>query len=120
MSNVPENELEQNLDSILTRAQSERIVTSRHGKPCAVLIGIEDYDSEDVGLASSEDFWRRIRQRRASGKSLPLAEVEARLRIKSGKPAGKRPVTRKGRKHSCMQWSLTTRHLAMPTRPTQR
>jgi prevent-host-death family protein len=42
MSNVPENELEQNLDSILTRAQSERIVTSRHGKPCAVLIGIED------------------------------------------------------------------------------
>jgi prevent-host-death family protein len=89
MSDVPEKELEQNLESILTRAQSERIVISRHGKPRAVLIGIEDYDSEDVGLASSEDFWRMIRQRRASGKSIPLAEVEARFGITSGKPVGK-------------------------------
>jgi prevent-host-death family protein len=100
MSNIPEKELEQNLDSILTRAQSERIVISRRGKPCVVLVGIEDYDSEDLGLASSEDFWRMIRQRRASGKSLPLAEVEARLGLTSGKPPGNRSVSRKARKHS--------------------
>ncbi len=100
MSNVPKEELQQNLDSILTRAQSERIVISRRGKPCAVLVGIEDYDAEDLGLASSEDFWRLIRLRRASGKSLPLAEVEARLGIASEKPSGKRAATRKSRKHS--------------------
>ena len=100
MSNVREKELQENLDSILTRAQSERIVISRHGKPCAVLVGIEDYDAEDLGLASSEDFWRMIRLRRASGKSLPLAEVEARLKITSGKSAGKRSATRKARKHT--------------------
>jgi prevent-host-death family protein len=100
MSNVPEKELQQNLDSILTRAQSERIVIFRRGKPCAVLVGIEDYDAEDLGLASSEDFWRMIRQRRGGGKSLPLAEVEARSGITSGKPAGKRAATRKARKHS--------------------
>ena len=100
MSNVPEKELQQNLDSILTRAQTERIVISRRGKPCAVLVGIEDYDAEDLGLASSEEFWRMIRLRRASGKSFPRAEVEARLGIMSGKPAGKRAATRKTRKHS--------------------
>ena len=74
MSSVPEKELQQNLDSILTRAQSERIVISRRG--FAVLVGIEDYDVEDLALASSDDLWRTIRQRRASGNSLPLSEVE--------------------------------------------
>ena len=56
MSTVPDEELQHNLDSILTRAQSERIVISRRGKACAVLVGIEDYDAEDLELASSEDF----------------------------------------------------------------
>ena len=64
MRSVPEKELQANLDSILTRAQSEYIVISRRGKPCAVLVGIEEYDSEDLELASSEDFWRMVRQRR--------------------------------------------------------
>ncbi len=100
MKNVPEIELQKDLDAILTRAQSERVVISRRGKPCAVLVGIEDYDVEDVRLASSEDFWRTIRQRRTSGKSIPLAEVEARLGIASGKPAGKRAASGKTRKRS--------------------
>ncbi len=102
MRSVPEKELRINLDAILTRAQSERIVISRHGKPCAVLVGIEDYDAEDLELASSDDFWRMIRMRRASGKSLPIAEVEERLGTgtTSGKPAGRGAATRKARKHS--------------------
>jgi prevent-host-death family protein len=100
MSNVPEKELQQNLDSILTRAQSERIVISRHGKPCAVLVGIEAYDAEDLALASSADFWRMIQRRRASGKSLPIAEVERRLGITRGKPAGKGAPPKKARKNS--------------------
>jgi prevent-host-death family protein len=100
MSNVPETELQHNLDSILTRAQSERIVISRRGKPCAVLVGIEDYDAEDLALAGSEDLWRTIRARRADGKSVPLAEVEARLGVASGAPAGKRAATKSPRKRS--------------------
>jgi len=61
---------------------------------------IEDYDAEDLELARSEDFWRMIRLRRAGERSLPLAEVGARLETTGGKPAGKRAATRKGRKHS--------------------
>jgi hypothetical protein len=43
MSDVPEKELQHNLDSILTRAQRERIAISRPVKPCAVLVGIENH-----------------------------------------------------------------------------
>jgi prevent-host-death family protein len=100
MTNVPERELKVNLDEILTRAQSERVVISRRGKPCAVLVGIETYDAEDLLLATSEDFWQMIRRRRAGGKSLPLAEVEERLRITSSKHAAKRRVTPRPRKSS--------------------
>jgi prevent-host-death family protein len=100
MRSVAEKELQADLDSILTRAQSERIVISRRGKPCAVLVGIEDYDREDLKLARSEDFWRMIRERRASGKSVPIAEVEVRLGITSGKRAPKRTTTSKARKRS--------------------
>ena len=95
MSNIPAKELQQNLESILDRAQSERIVISRHGKPCAVLLGIEAYDAEDLLLATSEDFWRMIRDRRSSGKSLLLTAVEARLGITGGK-RGASPKSRKG------------------------
>ena len=87
MSDIPETDLQQNLSSILTRAQRERIVISRRGKPCAVLVGIENYDAEDLELARSEDFRRMISQRRTSGKSVPLTEVEARLGITSRAPA---------------------------------
>jgi prevent-host-death family protein len=95
MTNVPEKELQLNLDAILTRAQSERVVISRRGRPCAVLVGIEDYDAEDLRLASSEDFWKLIRQRRTRGKSVPIAEVEAKLGIGTSKPKrGRTPSAR--------------------------
>lgn len=97
MTYVPEKELQNNLDSILTRAQSARIVISRRGKPCAVLLGIEDYDAEDLQQAASEDFWRMISDRRARGKSVPLAELETRLGIGTAKPITKRRSAGKAR-----------------------
>lgn len=91
MKSIPDDELRINLDSSLSRAQTERIVISRHGKPCAVLVGIEDYDVEDAGLASSVDFWRMIRERRAADASVSLDVVEERLgitRIKAADEGG--------------------------------
>ena len=85
MKTIPANELQTNLDAVLNSSQSERILISREGKPCAVLVGIQDYDAEDVELAMSSDFWRMIHQRRTEGSSVPLAEVEARLTSRRGK-----------------------------------
>jgi prevent-host-death family protein len=100
VKDVREKELQTHLDAILTLAQSERIVISRRGKPCAVLVGIENYDAEDLSLASSGKFWRMIRARRTSGPELPLEEVEKRLGVTSKRPTGKRAASRRGRKHS--------------------
>ncbi len=98
MKNIAAKELNENLDAVLSSAQAERIVISRHGKPCAVLVGIEDYDAEDLRLASSQDFWRMIRSRRTGGKSIPLSDVERQLKSAGRRPASKRPV-RKQAKH---------------------
>ena len=100
MKNVAAKELKANLDAVLSSAQEERILISRHGKPCAVLVGIEDYDTEDLRLASSADFWQMIRSRRTSGKSIPLSEVEARLASANRKPVLKRAATKKAKKRA--------------------
>ncbi len=79
MKTIPAAELCANLDAVLASSQKERILISRKGKPCAVLVGIQDYDPEDFRLATSADFWQMIRQRRSHGRSVPLTDVEAKL-----------------------------------------
>lgn len=100
MKRIPIKDLERDVEAVINSAQSERIVISRGGKPCALLVGIENYDAEDMRLANSEDFWRMIHQRRTRGESIPLAEVEARLNEPSTRPTKKRAASKKGRKRS--------------------
>ena len=54
------------------------MVITRQGKPSAVVLGLESYDEEDLRLAISPEFWNMIQVRR-QGRSIPLAEVKARL-----------------------------------------
>ncbi|MGH7136564.1 MAG: hypothetical protein ACREHD_12550, partial [Pirellulales bacterium] len=63
--------------------------------PCAVLVGIEDYDAEDMRLASSKDFWQMMHDRRTRGRSIPLEEAEARLEKRVGQPAKKQTAAKK-------------------------
>lgn len=99
MKTIPVRDLQTNLDGVLNSSQNERIVIYREGKPCAVLVGIQDYDGEDLQLATSPDFWLMIRQRRAEGSSIPLAEVESQLATRRGKSAAQRSAARKPRNH---------------------
>jgi len=100
MKNIASKDLKENLDAVLNSAQAERIVISRHGKPCAVLVGIEDYDAEDLQLASSQDFWQMIHSRRTHGKSIPLSEVESHLAGTRRKAVSKRAAPKKAKKSS--------------------
>lgn len=81
MKAIRATELQANLDEILDQAQGGRILISRRGKPCAVLVGVESYDAEDWELAGSPEFWEMIQQRRTEGRSIPLADVEKRFGI---------------------------------------
>ena len=93
MTPVAVKELQTNTTAVLDRAQRERVVITRRGKPCAVVIGVENYDEEDFELARSADFWRLIEERRR-GPMVPLAAVKRRLaKAKSGngKAKGRKP-----------------------------
>jgi PHD/YefM family antitoxin component YafN of YafNO toxin-antitoxin module len=98
MKTIPAKELQTNLDALLTASQNDRIVILREGQPCPVLIGIQDYDAENLELATSPDFWLMIEQRRSEGNSIPLAEVEARLGTRPGKAPSRRAAPKKSRK----------------------
>ncbi len=81
MKPIAIEELRTNATAIMDRAQSERILITRRGKPCAVVVGVENYDQEDFELAQSADFWRMIEARRKESPSIPLAEVKRQLGI---------------------------------------
>ncbi|HZU35607.1 MAG TPA: type II toxin-antitoxin system Phd/YefM family antitoxin [Gemmataceae bacterium] len=97
MKTIPAKELQTKLDAVLNSSQKERIVISRAGKPCAILVGIQDYDAEDLQLAASPDFWLMIGQRRSEGRSIPLAEVETLLKTRRAKPSAARRPPKKRR-----------------------
>jgi prevent-host-death family protein len=87
MKSVSAAEARRNLEAVLDRAQTERVVVVRGGKPSAVIVGIEGYDAEDLALAKSPGFWQLIESRR-SGKEIALEDLKARLR-NGGRPARK-------------------------------
>jgi prevent-host-death family protein len=81
MKSISADYAQTNLKAVLNSAQKERIVVTRRGKPCALILGIESYDEEDLQLASSPGFWRMIEKRRREP-SISLAELKLRLRAK--------------------------------------
>lgn len=67
------------LDTAISKAQRERVVITRDGKPVALLIGVEGLDEEQLQLGSSDKFWRLIEERRAQ-KTIGRAELEKKIR----------------------------------------
>ena len=63
------------LNTCIEDAQHKRVVITRHGKPIALVIGVEGMDEEQVQLGSSDKFWTLIGERRAQ-KTLSRGELE--------------------------------------------
>jgi|SRR5262249_30281994 len=80
MRMVGVREAQAQLSGLVSRSQKERIILTRHGKPVAVISGVEGMDVEDVLLGQDPDFAKLIASRRRSKKPLlSLGEVKARL-----------------------------------------
>ena len=79
MKTMTVREAQADLAAVVETAQHDRVVLERDGKPCAIIVGLDNYDAEDFAWASSREFWEMIEARRTSGNSSPLAEVRARL-----------------------------------------
>lgn len=54
------------LSDLVDEAQKEPVCLTRHGKPVAVLTGVEGADLGTVILENSPEFWRELERRRKS------------------------------------------------------
>jgi hypothetical protein len=60
------------------KAQKQKILITKRGKPYAVVTGLENLDEEDLAYCGSEEFWAMIDASRKSP-TTPLDKVEAEL-----------------------------------------
>jgi prevent-host-death family protein len=72
-------DLQKNLKESIDNAQQDRVVITRHGKPAAVLIGVEGEDWDSVVLETDPKFWKLIHDRRKQP-TVPLGEIKKRLK----------------------------------------
>jgi prevent-host-death family protein len=90
MKTVALREAKQSLSGFVAQAQRERVLITKHGKPAALVIGVEGQDIEDVLLSQDPDFWKLVEARRRQP-TLSIAEVRAKV-------AAPKPVRRARRK----------------------
>ncbi len=95
MKTVALREAKQSLSGFVARSQRERVLITKHGRPAAVVIGVEGHDFEDVLLAEDPAFWRLIEERRRQ-RTLSIVDVRERLgigpkRSRRRKKAGRPP-----------------------------
>ena len=73
------SEAKNDICSIIREAEKEEILITRHGKPCAVVIGFRDEDDWfDYRITHDEKFLRRIAKAREEirkGAYVPLEEL---------------------------------------------
>jgi prevent-host-death family protein len=68
------------LPRLVKLAQREKYLLTHHGRPAALLVGVEGYDYEDIVRMLDPEFWKMLAERRASIRpALALAELDERL-----------------------------------------
>lgn len=82
MKTIPVRDLQKKIKECVDEAQLDRVVITRHGKPAAVLVGVEGEEWEDVVLQTDPAFWKLIRARRKQP-TLSLDELKKRLGMKT-------------------------------------
>jgi prevent-host-death family protein len=78
MKVVALREAKQGLSGCVVRAQRERVLITKQGRPAALMIGVEGHDLEDVLLMQNPRFWKMIEARRTEP-TLGIDEVRRRL-----------------------------------------
>ena len=79
MKTVSVRDLQKKVKKCVEESQKDRVVITKHGKPAAVLVGVEGEDWEDVVLQTDPSFWKLIRSRRKQ-ETVSLEELKEELR----------------------------------------
>jgi prevent-host-death family protein len=89
MKVVALREAKQQLSGCVVRAQRERVLITKQGRPAALMIGVEGHDLEDVLLMQNPRFWKMLEARQAEP-TLSLAEARQRLGVPPRRPRRRR------------------------------
>jgi prevent-host-death family protein len=79
MKKATVQDLQKHAEEFVARAQKDRVVITRQGRPAAVLVGVNQQDWESVVLQTDPKFWKLIHTRRKQA-TRPLSQVKDRLR----------------------------------------
>lgn len=79
MKVVPLGKAKNELSTYVEQSQSDRVLITRHGRPAAVMIGVEGESIEDVLTATDEGFWALIEARRKHSRTISADEMRRRL-----------------------------------------
>ncbi len=71
------------LSTYVAEAQNDRVLITRHGRPAAIMVGVEGEEFEDLMTRSDPEFWRTIESRRTNSKTLSSQEMRKRLFVKA-------------------------------------
>jgi prevent-host-death family protein len=74
MKTVSVRDLQKKIRECVEESQTDRVVITRHGRPTAVLVGVEGQDWESVVLETNQAFWDLIEARRRQ-RTVPLSEL---------------------------------------------
>lgn len=80
MKTISVRDLQKKIRESVQAAQKDRVVVTRHGKPAALLIGVEGQDWESVVMQTSAPFWKLIEKRRKE-KTVSMREVKKRVKV---------------------------------------
>ncbi len=94
MKIVAVREAKASLSEYIEKSQRDRVLITKHGRPAALVIGVEGEDLEDLLTMSNPRFWEMIEDRRRQSRTSTLAEVRAAYGVPR---PGKRKRSRKRR-----------------------
>jgi len=75
MKLVAMHEAKAKLSEYVAQSQKDRVLITSHGKPVAIVIGVEGEDMEDLLTRSDRKFWEMIERVREQP-TVPLAEAQ--------------------------------------------
>ena len=91
MKVIPLGKAKNELSAYIDVAQNDRVLITRHGRPAALIIGVEGEEFEDLMTRSDPEFWRLIEARRSTSKVISATEMRKRLGMqRKAKPRGRR------------------------------
>lgn len=81
MKTLSVRELQQSVKDTVDASQKGHVMVTRHGKPVAVLVGVEGKDWETVYWETNRSLWKTIKKRRKD-ETITLTEMRRRLGLK--------------------------------------